>query len=441
MPVTIRSQRKPDQPWIEYETRTLDDLPLAQLDASPVALGRYGGWLDRQVEATGFFYATTINGRWWLVDPEGYLYLHQAVVAVSPGKSDTPRAALRERFGAPANWAAYTTQLLQAHGFNGTGAWSDVDLIRAAPTRLAYTTTLNLLSEFGRSKNLIRQLPGHVGYPGDCLPVFHPEFPGFCDRRARALVADTAGDPWLLGHFSDNEMPIPVLEKFLALSPNDPDTGPGYQAARAWLAQRKGPDASVASGSADITDADRDAWVEHVIGRYLEITTGAIRKYDPNHLCLGPRFHGKDKNSAGTWRAAGKYLDVIAINYYNAWGPEPEVLSRWLAWSGKPCMITEWYVKGADAGYANWSGAGWIVPTQQDRGAFYQHYVLGLIESGSCVGWHWFKYMDNDPADLITDPSNRDSNKGIVNIRYEEYTPLLEAMKALNDRAYAIADL
>ena len=48
--------------------------------------------------------------------------------------------------------------------------------------------------------------------------------------------------------------------------------------------------------------------------------------------------------------------------------------------------------------------------------------------------------MDNDPADLTADPSNRDSNKGIVGIRYDEYTPLMEAMKALNDRAYAIAD-
>ena len=36
-------------------------------------------------------------------------------------------------------------------------------------------------------------------------------------------------------------------------------------------------------------------------------------------------------------------------------------------------MITEWYVKGADAGCDNWSGAGWIVPTQAGRGAFYQH--------------------------------------------------------------------
>ena len=353
MPIMVRSQRKPDQPWIEYETRTLDDLPIDQLDVAPVPLSAYGGRLDRKVEATGFFRATTVDGCWWLVDPDGCLYLHVGVVAVAPGKSETPQAALRERFGTPDKWAADTAELLQAHGFNGTGAWSDVDRIRAAPTNLAYTTTLNMLSEFGKSKGLVRQLPGHVGYPNDCLPVFHPDFPAFCDRLATSRVRESADDPRLLGHFSDNEMPLPVLEKFLALPPDDPDVGPGYHAARAWLDQRKGSgansDASRAACSGEITDEDRDAWVEHVIGRYLEITTSAIRKYDPNHLCLGPRFHGRDKGSAGTWRAAGRYLDVIAMNYYSAWGPEPEVLRQWHEWSGKPCMITEWYVKGADA--------------------------------------------------------------------------------------------
>ena len=46
-------------------------------------------------------------------------------------------------------------------------------------------------------------------------------------------------------------------------------------------------------------------------------------------------------------------------------------------------------------------------------------FTLALLESRNCIGWHWFKYLDNDPDDLTTDLSNRDSNKGIVNLRYE----------------------
>jgi len=80
------------------------------------------------------------------------------------------------------------------------------------------------------------------------------------------------------------------------------------------------------------------------------------------------------------------------------------------------------------------------VKTQRDRGLFYQNFVLSLLESKQCVGWHWFKYIDNDPADTKADPSNQDSNKGIVSNRYEPYRPLLDLMKDLNVRAYTLVD-
>jgi hypothetical protein len=111
----------------------------------------------------------------------------------------------------------------------------------------------------------------------------------------------------------------------------------------------------------------------------------------------------------------------------------------WAAESGRPVIITEWYAKANDTGLSNRSGAGWVVRTQRDRGLFYQNFTLGLLESPACVGWHWFRYIDNDPLDTKSDPSNRDSNKGIVTIGYEPYTPLLEAMKQINERTYALA--
>ena len=109
-------------------------------------------------------------------------------------------------------------------------------------------------------------------------------------------------------------------------------------------------------------------------------------------------------------------------------------------WSGKPVLITEWYVKGEDSGMPNTSGAGWIVKTQADRGKFYQNFALGLLESKSCVGFHWFKYRDNDPDDPNADPSNKDSNKGIQNGDYQLYTDLVEKMKEMNDEVYNLAD-
>jgi hypothetical protein len=93
-----------------------------------------------------------------------------------------------------------------------------------------------------------------------------------------------------------------------------------------------------------------------------------------------------------------------------------------------------------DSGLPNNTGAGWTVMTQKDRGSFYQNFTLGLLESPDCVGWHWFKYRDNNPLDLSTDPSNRDSNKGIVNWQFEPYAPLLQAMKEINTNAYRLIE-
>jgi hypothetical protein len=133
-------------------------------------------------------------------------------------------------------------------------------------------------------------------------------------------------------------------------------------------------------------------------------------------------------------------VDVVSVNYYNAWTPDPARLTSWAAAAGKPVLITEWYAKGVDSGLGNTSGAGWLVKTQRDRGLFYQNFTLGLLESRVCVGWHWFKYADNDPTDKKTDPSNRDSNKGIVSNRYVPYQPLLDAMKDVNRRSFGLIE-
>ena len=101
-------------------------------------------------------------------------------------------------------------------------------------------------------------------------------------------------------------------------------------------------------------------------------------------------------------------------------------------------MITEFYAKGEDSGLGNTTGAGWLVKTQHERGLFYQNFLLGMLESKGCVGWHHFKYQDNDPENLKVDPSNLDSNKGIVTNRFEEWTEFLKLMRQFNVNVYAL---
>jgi hypothetical protein len=201
-----------------------------------------------------------------------------------------------------------------------------------------------------------------------------------------------------------------------------------------WIHSRHGDTATAAA----ISETDRADFLGVVADKYFSVTSAAIRKADPHHLIIGTRFHGKTLKQQPVFAAAGKYIDIISINYYETWTPDTTRMSEWVNWSGRPILITEWYVKGDDAGLPNNSGAGWIVPTQADRGLFYQHFALNLLRFKGCVGWQWFKYIDNDPAAADVDPSNSDSNKGIVSIHFQPYLPLTERMRELNERVYGL---
>ena len=423
--------KDPNSEWKDYPTRTLDSLPEAIRKKVDSGLTPYGGQLTVKSNATGFFHTTTINGRWWLVDPDGGLALHKGVAGVGPLAAAGAKAAFQAKFGSETNWAVQTTALLREHGFTGVGAWSDTEALRSVSQPLVYTRILNFMGGYGRKRGGTYTQPGHTGYPGDCIFVFDPDFETFCDEQAQPLAADK-DNPWLLGYFSDNELPFRPgsLTNYLAL----PEKDTGHQAALAWLRARPGKKATVQ----DTTAQDQRDFLEFVVERYFRITSNAIKKYDPNHLFLGSRFYGSDLSHPEVFRAAGRHVDVVSVNWYHAWSPDQARLAMWGREAGKPVLITEWYAKGMDSGLSNTGGAGWVVKTQGDRGRFYENFTLGLLESKVCVGWDWFKYMDNDPAATGADPSNRDSNKGILSNCYVPYDPLLEAMKRINERAYLL---
>ena len=115
-------------------------------EAEPAGTGacnysKYGGYRQKQVEGTGYFRTGKIDGRWWFIDPEGYLFLSVGVdcVDISCGGSiraydkrpgmfaELPPADLASKMG-----------LTDRHGDSGTsfglwnlyrryGGWTDGD--------------------------------------------------------------------------------------------------------------------------------------------------------------------------------------------------------------------------------------------------------------------------------------------------------------------------
>ena len=429
--------QKPE--WKSYEAKTVDRLPGFNCRKSDPKQSVYGGWMVDRQEATGFFRTQKIGDRWWLIDPEGWPFIHKAVAVFTTGGSDRQKKALEEKFGTRAAWAADQQEMLRRYGFNGLGAWSDVKTVRESERPMPYTV---IVSPMGMYRSQHRRhfggkykQAGWQGYRFDLAMVFDPGFDAVIDR-AVAPIAKYRDDKYLLGYFTDNEIPWKdyaldrCLEKW-------PETHINHRKAQEWLDLRKGKTGAKLS---EATDADRRAFIAYCLDIYLEKVTAAIKKYDPNHLYLGCRFNQWNYELVNDeiFKTAGKYMDIVSINHDQKWEPDAQAVQNWGAWSGKPFFVTEFYTKGEDSELPNNTGAGWNVRTQAERGYFYQNFALKLIESKVCVGWHWFTYQDNDPENENTDPSNRDSNKGMVTWDFQYYTPLLDNMEALNGNVYQL---
>jgi hypothetical protein len=389
--------RKGEQ-WRKTTTRTLEDLP--EFQPKQVKFNRYGGWASGpKMKATGFFHTRKVDGRWWMVDPEGRLFLSVGVCSVN--LSMFPKGRAEEVYGDKDKWTAATAKMLRGQHFNTLSRWSDAADFRQLDQPIAYTTTLSFAKHYAKQRDAKY---GQPRFPLECMPVFDPAWPEFCDRYA-AKLKDTKDDPWLLGHFTDNEIPFRpyALENYLKL----PETDPGRQAAERFLVDLQ-------KQADQITDADKADFLTLVAKRYYETVTAAIRKHDPNHMVIGSRLHGKCINDA-VFRGSGS-LDVVSMNYYHHWGADHEQLARAATLSGRPILNSEWY---ANVDQAN---AGYLVQTQRQRGLFYTHHALSLLEDPNCVGWHWFKYGTH------------------VDQQFQPHADMTDLMRQLNRQVYPLAE-
>lgn len=358
------------------------------------------------------------------------MHIDAGVCHIIKGNGEAHKEAFAAKYSDDSKWFKDARSVMSKAGFNGSGAFSSAQYIqewnRANPKKpFTYCVDLSIMRHYMyKTAKKYKAAGVKAG-----IPIFDPELESFARKWAEDKMASSVGDPALVGYFSDNELDFGLesLEGNLQL----PESFAGRKAAEEWLASKE--------LTADkITDDVRKEFAAYVADRYYSMMRTIIKSIDKDHLYLGSRLHGDIKFYEGVVRAAGKYCDVITYNYYSDWCVRPEEMALWNEWSGKPFMITEFYTKGDDSGLANTRGAGWKVPAQKDRADFYQNFVIQLLSSDSCVGWHWFKYQDNDPTDKTMDPTNIDSNKGIVDNSYEPYKVLLDAMKAVNVRRYSL---
>lgn len=350
-------------------------------------LSKYGGWKSKKTTAKGFFYTLkTADKGWVLIDPEGYYFFTLGVNSVEKLGNQTLPDSL---------WSI---------GANTMGSWADETINTSGGKKMPYCPRWNLMLNFKNTSAKRKAL-----WDAGIIPVFDPAFPDFADENFKP-VASYKNDPYVLGHFTDNELPLydnttygNLLDRFLAIADK---TDPNQIAAKDWMIARKGANYT-------INAADREEFHGYVSGTYYRIANEKLKKYDPNHMNLGSRLHGGARKNKYIFREAGKYVDAISVNAYNAWNLLNDEMDVWANESNKPFFITEFYAKAQDTGLLNADGEGFYVKTQADRARFFENFTLALLEHKGCVGFHYFRHKDHV-----------DINTGLINAQNKWHEPM-----------------
>lgn len=434
----------------------------------------------RAQKATGFFRTEKIDGRWWLIDPNGKPFISKGVTTVMfyqdtiKGTNISPIGDTNRRiYGTEEAWRKKTAERLIGWGFNTLGAWSDEKLCdeKINGTSLICAPTVDFVSQYAQYKKA-----GHAWLHGYFPDIFAEDFEKFSYEHANKVCGPRKESRAVLGWFSDNELRWnpdwrtrdELLTSFLELK----STEPGRKVVNDLLEKRHGNIAAfnkvwktafaswedfrhaapipapikrkeiylqnqAEERNANEKDPERaafvgdcDAFLALLAERYFRITTMAIKAAAPNHMAFGPRFAYVP--SPPVVAEASKYLDAVSFNCYDYDGHAPAAQIQMYSVFDKPMIIGEFSYKAKDSGLPNTKGAGIILPTQQERADAFARYVKAGLATPYLVGYHWFEYADQ-PKEGRFDGEN--SNFGIISIEDKVYEPLAEKMKEINEQA------
>ena len=457
--VTVNVKTSPSATAVKTPTRIVDTL--SGYEEKIYDTDIYGGIISEKMkfEATGRFYTKQVDGRWWLVTPlgnpciiRGLNQFHYAYQGNSPYQT----AAMRRVYGTPEKWAIAATRWVSYDlGFNAVAGSPDeawyVEGALPQTVRNGYAG----MAVYASSKDIVYKSSPFCMRYNNIMPVFDPDFFTYVDGVAKTTV-ELYGDRLerVLGYTTDNELPI-ADDMFIGALTLDPSVPQNlYSYAMAWtfyknMTGEENPSVLDVYRHSERLGVDLlDLFKGCIYDRYYCAFATGYGKYDPEGLLLGVRAYISCDRWEWLARFTGYWCDAMCINYYHAWEIDEQNLYDLERWAGCPLFITEFYSKGEDAiaadgkPFANTHGAGFVVPTQKDKGYFYQNFCLRLLENKNCIGWLYFQYIDNNPLDADIHPAASNSNKGIVTSDHdtEVYHDLTDQMAQLNKNVYSLIE-
>ncbi|HOM59665.1 MAG TPA: beta-galactosidase, partial [Kiritimatiellia bacterium] len=354
----------------DEELKTAARREEADLAAHPGPKGwsRFGGWADGPKRAaTGHFRVEKIDGKWWMVDPDGYLYWSHGPVRVTPSTAITPLdnrefyfEGLPPREGSPFS-LFYTTrdELLYPYyvkrNIQRTYDFSAANLLRKyggtwfetfadlAHRRLRSWGMNTIANSSDKKICLMDRTPYTDRFELKSKPIagshdgwwpfrdpFDPSFRADVRRLMNEHKAEMQ-DPWCFGFFVDNELSWggeTDLAAWTLESPADQAAkrvfrermrkaygtidklnaawGTAYADWEAFLTTRTRPGKSA--------EPDLKAFTLEIADAYFRNIREEFKAAAPNKLYMGCRFAGRGPEFAV--RVAARHCDLISYNIY-----------------------------------------------------------------------------------------------------------------------------
>ena len=440
----------------------------AEIEASPrpASWDRFGGWKDGpQLRATGHFRTELVDGKWWLVTPQGHLFFSTGIDVVRNNTDSSdgskhpdwhaapvppnhqmayPDWNLKKKFGKDdylADYYAFVQRRLPSWGQNTLGNWAARELLVTAA--MPYVVTL------GENERSIPHVPGGLKFYDVFDPAFETALRAHIAKRFRedAAARHARTDPFCIGFFFDNELQFnPCVAKAVAapfaecaakrelirraqtkysgiaaLNAAWGTSFPDWESVKSIASEPKG------SGWREDRNAFQTEWYE----RYFRAVKAAIAAEAPGKLYLGCRFVGF-RQSGLLWNAAAKHCDVVSVNAY---ANSIANISSKIMDGGvqKPILLGEFHFGCMDRGMFKASLC--PVGDQAERGRSYARFVEGALRHPLLVGCHWFQYRDQP---LIGRGDGEAYQCGFVDGTDRPYRELCAAAREIGETMYEL---
>ncbi|MEM9157416.1 MAG: hypothetical protein AAGB46_00095 [Verrucomicrobiota bacterium] len=344
----------------------------AAINAQSGELDQYGGFMDIKGEKTGFFHTEKIDGRWWLVTPEGNAFW--GIGMSHPVTGWTEGAVTFVYNGDQEAWFKDTVKRMKDLGYNCV--WSGPYCPERARSgfidkRLAEKVFKDAEIPYGYPVALIKHAVELE--PGEKRPdVFSNEYKKFVQGEVEQHVIPNKDDPWIIGyyygfgsfdrdwlwindHLEKKGSPgrarlMSVLEDRYNgnISKLNQVYGTAFESFRAlknegmisypnWVTLSKAGRAKIPNtpeGQRIFEDAE--ALLGEIVEKVHALAFTEIRKHDTNHMILGC-YVKEATYTEKIWRRIDPYIDVLAPQHVSEVfpiGPIVEALD-------KPAIISD----------------------------------------------------------------------------------------------------